>query len=150
MGRRVATNLSWALLIGLCSCTSVTQPGSAASCAAPWLSTIPNSTVAHHGPGVSEREAINASPGQTLRIYGYGYQTCHDTNHEPLSRPLTQLTVFVVQGHIRQAVATVSASHPYGDFAATIHLPPDLRPGPATIETSLPAGSETAHLQIQP
>jgi hypothetical protein len=106
--------------------------GAAASCTAPVLSTRANAV-----PGAHAR-ALGISPGQTLQVYGFGYQTCNDVNRNlgPPASPFTGLAVLVVQGQRRLALATVSAHAPGGSFHACIRLPADLRPGPAIIRTS--------------
>ena len=139
--QRLAWGLSGCLLIAVCGCTGTTTTISSASCAAPWLTTVPNATVGHPGPGMTQRDAIAISPGQTLRIYGYGYETCYGPNHEPPDSPFTDLTVHVTQGHSRQVLAEVSAHHPVGTFTIAVRLPSDLRPGPATVGTSQPVES---------
>lgn len=96
---------------------------------------------------MTRRNAIRVSPGQTLRVYGYGYQTCHDTNHQPTASPFAGLTVFVTQGHNQQPLATVSARE-HGDFSTAVHLPANLRPGPATVDTSF-GGDVPVHLQVR-
>lgn len=136
--QRLAGGLSGCLLIAVCGCTGTTTTISSASCTAPRLTTVPNATAS---PGMAQRDAIAVSPGQQLRIYGYGYQTCHDTNHEPPASPFTDLTVYVTQGHSRQVLAEVSAHHPVGIFTIAVRLPSDLRPGPATVDTSQPVES---------
>jgi hypothetical protein len=107
--------------------------GAAASCIAPELSTRMNTV-----PGARAR-AIVVSPGQTLGVYGFAYQTCDDVNPNlggPSARPFRDLAVFVVQGQRRLALGTVSAHAPAGSFSVSIRLPADLRPGPAVIRTS--------------
>jgi hypothetical protein len=127
------------LLVVSCGCAGTTADGSSASCAGPVLSTIPNAAVF---------KPVVVSPGQTLRIYGYGYETCHDTNHQPPASAFTGLTVLVIQGHSQHALATVSARTPRGTFAITVHLPSELRSGPATIRTSQQV-EEPIHLQVR-
>jgi hypothetical protein len=119
---------------------------SGASVVAPWLTTVPNARAGRPGPGLTPRDAITVSPGQQLRIYGYGYQTARCTNHDPPARPFTDLTVFVTQGHRQQALATVSAT-PGGTFVVTVRLPAGLGAGPATVETSQPVES-SLHLHV--
>jgi hypothetical protein len=127
------------LLLALCGCTGVSgTSGSGGSCAAPWLSTLPNATFSHPGPGLTERDALAVSPGQELRVYGHWYQTCQDTNNQPISKPFMRIKVIITQGHSRQALAIVSAHMPNGRFVITVHLPHHLRHGPATVETSQP------------
>ena len=125
----------------------MTSRGSA-SVAAPWLTTVPNAHAGRPGPGLTRRDAIAVSPGQQLRIYGYGYRTARCTNHDPPARPFTDLKVFVTQGHRQQALATVSASQPGGTFAVTVGLPADLEAGPATVETSQPVES-SLHIHVR-
>ena len=123
----------------LSGCTGASSPGgSGGSCAAPWLATLPNATFTHPRPGDTRRDPITVSPGQTLPIYGHWCQTCQDNNGAPPTRPFTRLTVFVTQGHSRQAVASVSARNPNGKFAVTIQVPSRLQRGPAIVETSQP------------
>lgn len=114
---------------------------------APWLTTVPNARAGRPGPGLTPRDAITVSRGQQLQVYGYGYQTVRCTNHHPPARPFTDLTVFVTQGHRRQALTTVSAGHPGGTFTVTIRLPSDLGTGPATVETSQPV-ERSLHLHV--
>jgi len=107
--------------------------GAAASCVAPELSTRVNTV-----PGARAR-AMTVSHGQTLQVYGFGYQTCNDVNPNlggPSAGPFRDLVVFVVQGQRRLALATVSAHAPGGAFRASVRLPADLHPGPAFIRTS--------------
>lgn len=77
------------------------------------------------------------SPGQKLRLSGYGYQTCHDTNHQPQSRPFLHLLIFIDQDHTRTALATVDARGRGGTFDVVIRLPASLHRGAATVRTSL-------------
>lgn len=123
----------------LCGCagtggsTGITA-GGAASCAAPILTTLGRMPLRAAPPRV-----ISVSPGQKLRLYGYWYQTCHDTNHEPPAHPYRQLTILVIQGHSRLAVATAHPSQRKGDFSVLVRFPASLHPGTATIRTSLMA-----------
>lgn len=135
--QRLAWGLSGCLLIAVCGCTGTATTISSASCGAPWLTTVPNANVRHPGPGMTQRDAIAVSPGQTLRIYGYWYETCH----EPPASPFTDLTVHVTQGHSRQVLAEVSAHQPGGTFTIAVRLPSDLWPGPASVGTSQPVES---------
>ena len=80
---------------------------------------------------------VSVSPGQRLRIHGYWYQTCHDTNHQPLARPFRHLTIFIFQGRSREPVATVDASQPGGAFDVVVRLPASLHRGTAAVRTSL-------------
>jgi hypothetical protein len=80
---------------------------------------------------------VSVAPGGNLWIYGYWYQTCHDTNHQPVSRPFRHLTIFIIQGHSREPVATVDARQPGGTFDVVARLPASLHPGTATVRTSL-------------
>ena len=107
-----------------------TVTGEAASCAGPVLTAI-----AHVRPA-GLRPVITVSPGQELRIYGYRYETCHDTNHQPPSRPFRHLTIFVIQGRSRDPLTTVDALERGGTFAVTVRLPASLHPGAATVRTS--------------
>src|SRR5262249_48012296 len=103
-----------------------------AACTAPSLSTRANTT-----PGAHAR-IISVSAGQTLQVYGFGYQTCNDVNPNlgSAASPSPALTVFVVQGQCRLALASVSAHQPGGRFHASIRLPADVHPGLAIIRTS--------------
>jgi hypothetical protein len=86
----------------------------------------------------AQRQAASVLPGQVLRVYGYGYIDCVDVNRnfQAPASPFRDLTVFVVQGQRRLALATVSAHRPGGTFHVSIRLPADLHPGPANIQTS--------------
>ena len=106
--------------------------GEAASCAGPVLT-----TAARAQSGAAQARAVSVTPGEKLRIYGYWYQTCHDTNHQPPSRPFRHLTIFIIQGHSREPVATVDARQPGGTFDVVARLPASLHPGTATVRTSL-------------
>ena len=122
----------------LCGCApdAGRTPGGtsgAASCVGPLLTTSP------HAARRTPPDAVTVSPGQKLRLYGYWYMTCHDTNHQPASRPYRHLTIFVIQGQRRHALTVVRAGQREGDFSATIRIPPGLQPGPAMIRTSLMA-----------
>lgn len=122
----------------LCGCAPAAgpAPGStsgAASCVGPMLTTSP------HAVRRKPPNAVTVSPGQKLRVYGYWYMTCNDTNHQPASRPYRHITIFVVQGQVRHALTVVRAGQRQGDFSATVRIPPGLQPGPATIRTSLQA-----------
>ena len=108
-----------------------TVTGEAASCAGPVLTAI-----AHVRPA-GLRPVITVSPGQELRIYGYRYETCHDTNHQPPSRPFRHLAILVIQGTSRDPLATVNARQPGGTFDVTVRLPASMHPGAATIRSSL-------------
>jgi hypothetical protein len=77
------------------------------------------------------------SPGQKLRLSGYGYQTCHDTNHQPPARSFHHLAIIVIQGSSRTVLAHVSARPPEGTFDIAVQLPATLHPGNATVRTSL-------------
>jgi hypothetical protein len=118
-----------------------------ASCAAPWLTTVPGAHAGRPGPGLTRLDAVAVSPGQELRIYGYGYRTARCTNLQPPGRPFTGLTVFVTQGDREQALATVSAREPGGIFDVTVRLPANLRAGPATVKTSQPV-ERSLHIQV--
>lgn len=144
--QQTAWALCGCLVIAVCGCGGVTT-SSGASCAAPWLTTVRPDRTGRPGPGMTRRNAIRVSPGQTLRVYGYGYQTCHDTNHQPPASPFSGLKVFVTQGHNRQTLGLVSAQQ-HGDFSTAVHLPAGLRPGPATVDTSY-AGDVPLHLQVR-
>jgi hypothetical protein len=106
--------------------------GSAASCTAPILTTIPRPP-----QRAALLRVVPVTPGQKLRLYGYWYMTCDDTNPGPASHPFRQLTILVIQGHARHALATVQASGRDGDFSIVVRLPAGLRRGRAVIRTSL-------------
>jgi hypothetical protein len=137
-GHRAGRVLCWAALAALGGCAqaagSTANAGGGASCAAPILTTIPRPP-----QRAAPLHVVAVAPGQKLRLYGYWYMTCHDTNHEPPSHPLRHLTVFAIQGHARHALATVQASGRDGDFAIVVRLPAGLHPGRAVIRTSLMA-----------
>lgn len=118
--------------------------GNSASCAAPVLTTRPHAHSGDPGPRV-----VTAAPGQELRIYGFGYATCHDTNHQAPSRPFKHLAVLITQGHTKQTLAYASPSVPGGTFKVTIHLPGNLRKGSATLHTTSQVPEEPLQLNIR-
>jgi hypothetical protein len=118
--------------------------GEAASCAGAVLTTVP-----HAQPDTALPKVVAVSPGQKLRIYGYWYQTCHDTNHQPPSRAVRHLTIFIVQDHSREALASATARQPGGTFNVIVHLPASLHPGRATVRTSLHMIETALRLQVR-
>lgn len=147
--QQTALALSGCLAIAISGCGGARiTTGSSASCTAPWLTTVRHAPTGRPAPGMTRRNAIHVSPGQMLRVYGHGYQSCHDTNHQPPASPFSNLEVFITQGHNRQTLATVSAHHPHGDFSTAIHLPANLRTGPATVDTSY-AGDVPLYLEVR-
>lgn len=126
----------WVVAAALCGCvygagSPGTVSGPAASCAGPILTTTAGGL-----PGAALTRVVPVSPGQKLRIYGYGYQTCHDTNHQPPSQPFRHLTIFVIQGRSRAAVATADARQPGGRFDVVVRMPRSLHSGAATVRIS--------------
>lgn len=110
---------------------AATATGAGASCAGPLLLA---SAPAQPRPAAS---AVTVSPGQELQLHGYWFQTCHDTNHQPASRPFQHIAIILVQGSTRRVLADVSAHQPGGTFGITVRLPATLHPGDATLRTSL-------------
>jgi hypothetical protein len=135
---RVHSAAAGLLIAVLCSCTSgagqtqTVAGGSAASCAGP----VPTTSAQPHGDTTQARPAA-VSPGQALHIYGFWFQTCHDTNHQPRARPFRHLLLLALQGKARNVLARVSAQQPGGTFAITVRIPTGLHPGTATVRTSL-------------
>lgn len=139
----------WLLPAVLCGCGyggrgAGTVSGEAASCVGPVLTTVP-----HAQPGAALPKVVAVAPGQKLRIYGYWYQTCHDTNHQPPSRPSRHLTIFIVQDHSRAVLAAATAQQPGGTFNVMLRLPVSLHPGPATVRTSLHMIETPLRLQVR-
>ena len=133
LARRASCLLSAA---ALCGCAygggyAGAQNGEAASCVGPILTTAAQVRPTTALPPVA------VSPGQELWIYGYWYETCHDTNHQPPSRPFRHLAILVIQGPSRDPLATVNARQPGGTFDVTVRLPASMHPGAATIRSSL-------------
>jgi hypothetical protein len=49
---------------------------------------------------------------------------------------MPRLTLLLVQGKTRIVLATIGAREPRGTFDVTVWLPPNLRPGPAIVQTT--------------
>jgi len=134
-GRRAGRAAFGLLAAALCGCAGAitgTVTGAAASCAGPVLTAS-----AQAQPGTLPPKRVTVSPGQKLRLSGYGYQTCHDTNHQPPARSFHHLAIIVIQGSSRTVLAHVSARPPEGTFDIAVQLPATLHPGNATVRTSL-------------
>ena len=123
--------------------TGGANTGGAASCAAPILTTVPRPP-----QRAAPLRIVTVGRGQRLRLYGYWYLTCHDTNNGPPSHPFRHLTIFAIQGHARLALATVQASGRDGDFAIVVRLPPGLHRGNAVIRTS-PMAEQPVPLRVR-
>lgn len=124
----LVVTVAWLAAVGVSGCGQSGGGGtSEASCTGPVLTGTAN----HSEPA----PRITVSPGQMLRVNGYGYATCHDTNQQPPASPFSHLEVLVVQGHRRFPVATLSPRQD-GSFQVAIRMPAGLRPGTATVSTS--------------
>jgi len=121
-GRRAGRAAFGLLAAALCGCAGAstgTVTGAAASCAGPVLTAS-----AQAQPGTLPPKRVTVSPGQKLRLSGYGYQTCHDTNHQPPARSFHHLAIIVIQGSSRTVLAHVSARPPEGTFDIAVQLVP--------------------------
>lgn len=130
------------LVAAVCGCAQ--GAGGQASCAAPVITTKSDYQLGRALPRV-----VTVSPGQELRIYGYFFETCHDTNNQPPPRPFKHLTVIVTQSHKQETLAVVSARQPGGTFSIRVRLPADLHPGSATVRTSGGAPENPLRLEIR-
>jgi hypothetical protein len=120
------------LAAALCGCGGASAGGTngaTASCVShPLLTTVEHPRVGSAPP------VLHVTPGQHLRLLGYWYQACHDTNHQAAAAFL-RLTIVVSQGRSRTDLATIGARQPGGTFDVQIYLPTTLHPGLATVQT---------------
>ncbi|HYK28219.1 MAG TPA: hypothetical protein VEV61_09650 [Streptosporangiaceae bacterium] len=122
-----------ALAIALSGCSAARSSGTtgaSASCAGPVL------TTKTHPPAGTTQAVLHVSPGAHIRLRGFRYETCHDTNHQAPAHAMQRLTILLVQGKSQTMLGTIGAREPGGTFDITVWLPTNMRPGPATLQTS--------------